>query len=143
MSRSEFDRRKFNQLAAAALGGMAAGVVVGCGGAKTEAPSNVVADADMHLCRGLNECKEKGKGSNNTCRGQGNCATAKDHSCHGENDCKGQGGCGDTVGLNECKGKGGCEVPLMDAAWKTVRQRMEAKWKAANETFAPPPAKKA
>lgn len=142
MSRAEFDRRKFNQLAAAALGGMAAGVVVGCGG-KAEAPVDVVVDADQHVCRGLNECKEKGKGSNNICRGQGNCATVKEHSCHAENECKGQGGCGDTAGMNECKGKGGCSVPLMDDAWKTVRERLETKWKAAKESFAPAPAKKA
>ncbi len=41
------------------------------------------------------------------------------------------------------KGEGNCAVPLMDSAWKTVRERMEAKWKTAGEEFAaaPPAAK--
>jgi hypothetical protein len=101
-----------------------------------------VAAAEKHLCRGLNECKGHSKSGKNECRGQGDCATLASHECGGQNECKGQGGCGETVGLNECKGKGGCSVPLMDSAWKTVRQRMEAKWSAANQKFAAAPEKK-
>lgn len=125
------DRRDFNKLTAAALGGLAAGTTWGCGGAK--APPAVktdeaVAMADVHLCRGLNECKGKGKDGKNECRGQGSCATAKEHSCGGQNECKGLGGCGEAVGKNDCKGQGGCHVPLMESAWDTLRKRKEADW---------------
>jgi hypothetical protein len=82
----------------------------------------------VHLCRGLNECKGKGKGGENACRGQGRCATAKEHACGGQNECKGLGGCGETAGANECKGHGGCHVPLMDDAWAKLRQKKEAEW---------------
>src|SRR4051794_12066657 len=90
----EIDRRTFHQLTAAALSGIAAGSLAGCGGEK---PGNkpaggatgtpVAAAAEVHLCRGLNDCKGKGKGGNNDCRGQGACATAKEHACGGKNDC--------------------------------------------------------
>jgi hypothetical protein len=145
------DRRDFHKLTAAALSGLAAGAVLGCGG-QTAAPpaaadpasdpSRAVAAADVHLCRGLNECKGKGKGGDNACRGQGACATAKEHACGGQNECKGLGGCGENVGANACRGQGGCHVPLMEGAWETLRTKKKAEWAekqlAAGE---PPPAK--
>lgn len=140
---SSIDRRKFNQLTAAAFGGLAAGSLMGCG-SENGAPTGPTAQAgtgDVHLCRGLNDCKGKGKGGDNACRGQGACATSKEHGCAGMNECKGLGGCGDTAGANECSGKGGCHVPLMDVAWKAVRQRMETEWKDKSLTFEQPPAK--
>ena len=88
----------------------------------------MVAKAEVHLCRGLNECKGQGKGGANACRGQGACATAKEHTCGGQNECKGLGGCGEKVGANDCKEMGGCQVPLMEDAWKTLRGRKEAEW---------------
>ena len=88
------DRRDFHKLTAAALGGLAAGAILGCGGAADPA-AQVVAPSEVHLCRGLNECKGQGKGGGNACRGQGACATAKEHACGGQNECKGLGGCGD------------------------------------------------
>lgn len=144
MNRPPLDRRQFNHLAAAALGGLAAGTLAGCGkssepGAST-APTTASA-GDKHLCRGLNECKGLGKGGDNACRGQGACATSKEHSCGGQNECKGLGGCGETAGANECAGKGGCHVPLMDDAWATVRKRLETKWTESKSEFAPAPAK--
>ena len=139
---SNFDRRKFNQLTAAAFGGLAAGVLLGC---QSEAEPEAVVDAkpaaDAHLCRGLNDCKGKGKGGDNACRGQGACATAKEHACGGQNECKGLGGCGATAGANECAGKGGCHVPLMDSAWETIRTRLEAEWKQKELAFGEPPPK--
>lgn len=123
------DRRDFTKLTSAALGGLAAGSLIGCAksssGPVAEAPAN---KAEAHLCRGLNECKGQGKGGENACRGQGACATAKEHGCGGQNECKGLGGCGETVGANECKTHGGCHVPLMDSAWETLRKRKEAEW---------------
>ena len=125
------DRRDFHKLTTAALGGIAAGAVLGCrkGGEPVmmRPPENAAA-AELHLCRGLNECKGKGKSGDNECRGQGTCATAKEHSCGGQNECKGLGGCGETVGANECKEKGGCHVPLMESAWETLRKKKEAEW---------------
>ena len=126
-----FNRRGFNKLTAAALSGLASGVSVGCGTGKNEPAAKsdgAVARADVHLCRGLNECKGQGKDGMNDCRGQGTCATAKEHTCGGQNECKGLGGCGEEVGKNECKGHGGCHVPLMESAWETLRKRKETEW---------------
>ena len=144
MSNSEIDRRTFNQLTAAALGGIAAGSLVGCGGNKPAAPANTgtTAVADVHLCRGLNDCKGKGKGGDNACRGQGACATAKEHTCGGKNDCKLRGGCGESAGENECTGKGGCHVPLMEAAWTKLHDKLEAEWKAKKLDYGKAPAAK-
>jgi hypothetical protein len=136
------DRRDFHRLTAAALSGLAAGSVLGCGSGT--APEAVRAASEVHLCRGLNECKGQGKGGDNACRGQGSCATAKEHACGGQNECKGLGGCGATVGANSCKGEGGCHVPLMESAWKTLRAKREAEWKEKNlDVGAAPAAAKA
>ncbi len=135
------DRRKFNQLTAAAFGGLAAGTLLGCGGGDE---SKAVVDAkpagDVHLCRGLNDCKGKGKGGDNACRGQGSCASVE-NACAGMNECKGLGGCGESAGANACKGQGGCHVPLMEGAWKTVRTRLESEWKDKDLEFGEAPAK--
>ena len=127
------DRRDFHKLTTAALGGLAAGSLLGCGKKAPPAAGPAggevtLAKADVHLCRGLNDCKGLGKGGKNDCRGQGTCATAKEHACGTLNDCKGLGGCGEEVGANSCKGKGGCHVPLMDDAWATLRKKKEAEW---------------
>jgi hypothetical protein len=127
MPENSLDRRDFHRLTAAALSGLAAGSVLGCGGSATTPPA-VAASSDVHLCRGLNECKGQGQGGGNACRGQGACATAKEHACGGQNECKGLGGCGASAGVNACKGEGGCHVPLMESAWKTLRTKREAEW---------------
>jgi hypothetical protein len=149
MSSQPLGRRKFNELSAAAVGGLVAGSLAGCGKseppAKTGTPpvaANTAAAGEKHLCRGLNDCKGQGPSGKNDCRGQGDCATVEHHSCGPQNDCKGQGGCGANAGANDCKGKGGCHVPLMDAAWKTVRDRKEGAWSKASEKFGDAPAKK-
>jgi hypothetical protein len=134
MASRRLDRRDFHKLTSAALGGLAAGSILGCGktpGNKEIAAANgqqEAAKAEVHLCRGLNECKGQGKDGQNSCRGQGTCATAKEHSCGGQNECKGLGGCGETVGANECKTHGGCHVPLMESAWETLRMKKEVEW---------------
>ncbi len=167
MSSNELNRRDFHRLSMAAMGGVMAGAVAGCNPQPAMAPPAAAPAAapatpatgtavastaveggksEPHLCRGLNTCKGQGGGETagkNACAGQGVCATVKEHSCGGENECKGFGGCGENPATNECKGKGGCHVPLMDSAWKKVRQRFEEKMKSAGKEFGPAPEKKA
>jgi len=154
MAQQSFDRRDFHKLTTAALGGLATGAVLGCGKKDEKIKGGEggvvtqVAAADVHLCRGLNECKGQGKDGKNSCRGQGTCATAKEHSCGAQNDCKALGGCGEIVGANECKGKGLCHVPLMteppgDSAWDKLRKKKEAEWADKKLESGPAPAKAA
>ena len=143
------NRREFHKLAAAALGGVVAGASLVQ--AKDEKPAK---DKDApkakddkkpallqepNVCRGLNICKGKGKGGKNDCAGQGDCSTAKAHTCGGENDCRGLGGCGEMPGENECKGKGKCHVPLDKDAWPKARKRFEAEMKKADKKFGDAP----
>jgi hypothetical protein len=136
------NRRDLNRLTLAALGGLAAGLLPGCGPCgngppPSSAPSDQAKGGDdiplllhdPHVCRGINTCKDKGKqGTTNDCAGQGHCATVASHSCQGSNDCKGHGGCGDHPGENDCNGKGECAVPL-DAVrkmtWQKARKHFE------------------
>jgi hypothetical protein len=141
MAHRPLDRRDFNKLTTAALGGLAAGAMLGCSPDPAGPGGQAARGAEIHLCRGLNECKGQGKGGDNACRGQGACATAKEASCGGNNECKGLGGCGDTVGANECKGQGGCHIPLMDGAWTKLREKKEAEWKGKSLEFSAAPAK--
>jgi hypothetical protein len=152
------NRREMLRLAGAALGGLAAGAIVGCGpSAKTSTstpPTETVQKGkdgeplprllqDPHVCRGINTCENKGKAStSNKCAGQAHCATVKAHDCSAMNDCKGQGGCGEHPGENECKGKGGCEVPLSDKTWPKARKRFEELMAKAGKKFGDAPAKK-
>ncbi len=144
------NRRDLCRLAFAALGGITAGAMAGCGGSPSSAPASTAkapdkqsqsAEAtnflldDLHICRGINTCKNKGKkGTTNECAGQAHCATVSAHDCSGMNDCKGQGGCGEHPGDNACKGKGGCEVPLSDKTWPKGADALRNSW--------PRPAKK-
>src|SRR5690606_2520208 len=78
MKRDELNRRDFNRLTTAALGGLVAGSVIGCGGepaapppvatkpAETEEPPKGEGEAatspmleGKHVCRGLNLCKNQ------------------------------------------------------------------------------------
>lgn len=171
MQDSNVNRRDFNRLTAAALGGMLSAGVAGCTpesgpgptpAVKTPEPAAVktapeapkapppgtenLAMGEKHLCRGLNACKGLGGGEaagKNDCAGKGECATVEHHACGGHNDCKGFGGCGSTAGRNECKEKGGCHVPLMEDAWKDVRKLFEERMQADGKKFgAAPEAKK-
>jgi len=146
----DLTRRRFHEITLAAFGGLLAGASAGCSHEQsqtdTAAPvktdvtkSEVANTADLHLCRGLNTCKGKGKGGANDCAGTSTCATFAQHEC-GENGCKGQGGCGANPGANECKGKGGCHVPLMDHAWDKVRKALEDKFKVDGKELGPAPA---
>src|SRR5215213_9813112 len=147
MSSQPLGRRKFNELSAAAVGGLVAGSLAGCGkseppGKPAATPPGQAAAGEKHLCRGLNDCQGKGASGKNDCRGQGDCATVAHHDCGTHNECKGQGGCGEKPAVNDCKGQGGCHVPLMAGAWKTVRERKESAWSKAEEKFGEAPEKK-
>jgi len=152
MAKYPIDRRDFHKLTTAALSGLAAGSLLGCNQPASKPPvaagdassgDGKLAAAELHLCRGLNDCKGLGKDGKNDCRGQGVCATAKEHACGGQNECKGLGGCGEEVGANDCKTKGGCHVPLMEGAWEKLRAKKEAEWKDKNQPAGAAPAKAA
>jgi hypothetical protein len=152
MDSQELNRRTFGKLAAAALGGLLAGAgldVAADKPADKKDPDKPLMSQEPHVCRGLNTCKGKGKGGDNSCAGQGECATAKAHTCAGDNDCAGLGGCNNKVnapGENKCKGMGGCNVPIKNAdTWKKARANFEADMKKAFPDKkigdAPPPPK--
>jgi len=125
------NRRDFARLTTAALGGIVAGTIAGCGrddsggSTTTQSGGTETASAEAtrsateaveqpgveydetlllkepHVCRGLNACKNKG-----ACK-----TTTSD--CKGMNECAGQGGCATAEkhqcsGFNACKGQGGC-----------------------------------
>jgi hypothetical protein len=132
------NRRDFNRLTAAAFGGVLLGTAFTSNAAEAKNdPANLL--GDNHVCRGLNTCKSKGAGKENSCAGMGNCAIAEKHSCHAENACKGQGGCGDFAGQNACKGQGSCEVPLSEKTWKKARAAYEKQMTKMKKTFGDAP----
>jgi hypothetical protein len=112
---------------------------------------------EVHVCRGLNECRGKGKDGSGTMPGDGQCATAAPHHCAGHNECKGQGGCGvgpgsvqEHPGENECRGQGGCAVPITEnvategrhrgkPVWEIARALFEKRMKAKGKDVAPAP----
>jgi len=102
---------------------------------------------ELHVCMGLNSCKNEGISNKNDCAGQGDCATAVGHPCHTLNACKGQGACGlfGTTeefchpGENDCRNQGSCGVPILASrffmqgpnkglsVWQLARKRFEEK----------------
>jgi hypothetical protein len=135
-------RRDFGKLSMAVFGGVLLGTTLSGQGAESSDkhdPAHLL--QDKHVCRGLNTCKGKGKGGDNSCAGTGNCAMAEAHSCKGDNACKGQGGCGEYAGQNSCKGQGSCEVPLSEKTWKSARKAFEAQMKKNGKTFGAAPKK--
>ncbi|HEV8003251.1 MAG TPA: hypothetical protein VGP63_25415 [Planctomycetaceae bacterium] len=138
------DRRNFNKLAAAALGGMVAGagLVRAADEAKKKDPSKPLLLQEPHICRGLNPtCKGETAGKKNDCAGQAHGPSVKDHACKTHNDCAGTGGCGEKPGENKCKGMGECAVPLKDEAWAKARKNFETAMKKAGKTFGDAPKK--
>jgi hypothetical protein len=151
MENSGLNRRDFQRLSAAAVGGLLAGASLN-GSAFGADEKNAAPKKDKnknpmlgepHVCRGINMCKGLGSTKDNACAGQGACATAKAHLCHYKNECRGEGGCGGKPGENECKGKGECGVPMSSGAWKKARARFEELMKKEGKEVGPAPAKKA
>ncbi len=154
MENSGLNRRDFQRLTAAAMGGLLAGAAFGNSAQADEgddSPQDKAPKKDKkknpilgepHICRGINMCKGLGASKDNACAGQGACATAAAHLCHYKNECRGQGGCGAKPGENECKGKGECGVPLSSGAWKKARKRFEELMKAEGKEVGPAPPKK-
>jgi hypothetical protein len=144
------NRRDFTKWAAAALGGLVAGLSAGGmnlaraadDAPKPKDPKKPLLLQEPHICRGLNPtCKGEVKGKKNDCAGQAYAATVKDHTCKGHNDCAGLGGCGEHPGENTCKEMGECAVPLKDKAWEKARKNFEAAMKKADKKFGDAPAK--
>ena len=134
MNDSELNRRDFERLAMAALGGMLAGAGAALADDDDDDDDDDEKDknknpllVEPHVCRGLNTCKAKGKDKKNACAGQGTCFTAEKHTCHAQ---------------NACKGKGECGVPLSDGAWKKARKRFEELMKKEGKKVGPAPKKK-
>lgn len=114
---------------------------------------------ELHVCMGLNSCKNAGISGNNKCAGQGDCATAIGHPCHTLNACKGQGACGlfGTTeefchpGENDCRYQGSCGVPILASrffmqgpnkglsVWQLARKRFEEKRKGLEPKTGPSP----
>ena len=140
MENANVNRRAFNKLTAAAFGGMVAGTALSAS-AQDKKTKEKEENKDIHVCRGLNQCKGHDPSGKNACAGQGACATAKAHECAGMNACKGQGGCGEKPGENKCKEMGKCAVPLSDKTWKVARASFEKRMKAAKKEFGPAPKK--
>ena len=145
MHDNDLNRRQFQKMAMAALGGLVAGTgLVSADDKKEDKPKDPKKEPflqEPHVCRGLNTCKAMGKGGKNDCAGTSACATAKAHTCAGENACLGLGGCGETPGENKCKAMGKCHVPLKDEAWAKARKRFEAVMKKADKKFGDAPKK--
>jgi hypothetical protein len=138
------DRRDFNRLAAAAVGGLVAGASLAAADDKPmkKDPSKPLLLQEPHICRGLNPtCKGEVQGKKNDCAGQAHGPTVKDHACKTHNDCVGTGGCGEHPGENKCTGMGDCAVPVKDAAWAKARKNFEAAMKKAGKTFGDAPKK--
>ncbi len=146
MQSPDLNRRGFQKLTVAALGGFVAGAASSARGqAGNDAPQINVDPAHLlrepNVCRGLNMCQGKGKGDHD-CAGKAACTTVGAHSCAGENDCKGQGGCGGYPGQNTCDSKGQCAVPLKEQTWTLARKQFEQLMKDAGKQVGTPPAKR-
>jgi len=158
MKRTELNRRDFNKLTMAALGGVVAGTAIGCGsgdedekktgGTTPETPGPPGGDPDgdgdpkvaLNACRGLNTCSEAGQGEHD-CAGKGSCYTVEKHDCATLNTCQYLGGCHGKAGINECKEMGGCGVP-MDAdsdAWKQAHDAFVERMKKDGKEVGPAP----
>ena len=146
MESNRLNRRQFNKLSLAALGGAVTGAFLGGCESQQNGDGGGGGGADVslllqepHVCKGLNTCKGKGASKENACAGQGACATAAHHACRGQNECKGQGGCGEAPGTNACKGMGGCSVPLSKDAWAKARKSFETAMANAGKKVGPAP----
>lgn len=146
MEAPDLNRRDFTKFAAAAMGGLLAGLNAVRAAEeekpKRKDPKKPLLLQEPHICRGLNPtCKGETAGKKNDCAGQAFGPTVKEHKCKGMSDCAGEGGCGEHPGENKCKGLGECAVPLSDKAWAKARKNFEAAMKKAGKKFGDAPKK--
>jgi hypothetical protein len=113
---------------------------------------------ELHVCMGLNACKNHDAPGTAKLPGTGQCATAL-HVCHGDNECRGQGGCGyagsefeqTRPGEQTCSYNGSCASPINEgrvvsagpfkgtSVWQLARTRFEARLWEAGVPFGPSP----
>jgi hypothetical protein len=127
------------------------------GGARPSltAPAKVL---ELHVCMGLNACRQHDASGAARLPGTGTCATAL-HVCHGDNECRGQGGCGyagsefeqTKPGQQTCSFNGSCASPINEcrvasagpfkgtSVWKLARKRFEARLWESGVAFGPAP----
>jgi len=160
--KSHLSRRDFTKLTSAALGGLVAGSMFGCGKSDDDAPAPAGGNegsGDAPPADGsgapdgsgtANEAAADDKKGHdpqllltgkNVCRGLNHtCANHKG----GDNQCAGQGQCATAAehachGENECKGQGGCgEYPgqnLCKAQGKCAVPLSDKAWKTARTAF--------
>jgi hypothetical protein len=171
MRRTDVTRREFQQLSAAAFGGVMAGALLGCqdsgtGGAASSSPPEAAppaatggetspagAPAGDAAASGVALLLDEP----HVCRGLNTC---KGKGKSGDNACAGQGTCAsvvahDCAGHNECKGQGGCGGQHGTNAckgmggcgvplahgWEGVRSKFEQAMKDAGKEVGPAPAK--
>ncbi len=113
---------------------------------------------ELHVCMGLNACKNHDVEGKAPLPGAGSCATVQ-HVCHGDNECRGQGGCGylgreyeqSIPGEQACSENGSCASPINECrvasagpfkgtgVWKLARKRFEERMWQAGRPFQPAP----
>ncbi len=126
MTKHQISRRNFQQLTAAAFGGIVAGVSVGCGGSKEPEPDTAPPqDGNGDSApEGSDAREQETAGSDAELSDQQLVMMEEPHVCRGlntcegmgageDNACAGQGTCAtatahDCHEENECKGQGGC-----------------------------------
>lgn len=111
---------------------------------------------ELHVCMGLNACKNHDVSRSAPMAGMGQCATAQ-HVCHGDNECRGQGGCGysgddyeqSKPGDQSCRHNGSCASPINESrvfsagpykgksVWRLARAIFEARMYDAGVPFGP------
>lgn len=113
---------------------------------------------ELHVCMGLNACRDHDVDGKAPMAGMGSCATVI-HVCHGDNQCRGQGGCGyagtefeqSKPGDQACSANGSCASPINvsrvssagpnkgKSVWKLARRIFEARMYEAGIPFGPSP----
>jgi hypothetical protein len=113
---------------------------------------------DLHVCMGLNSCRNQDKDRSAPMAGMGTCATSV-HVCHGDGACRGRGACGYAgpefeqahPGEQACRWNGSCASPINrsrvfsagpykgKSVWRTARNLFEARMYEAGLAFGPSP----
>lgn len=126
--------------------------------ARPTKPPEDLQPRDLHVCMGLNSCRNQDITRSAPMAGMGQCATVL-HVCHGEGACRGRGGCGyhgsdfeqAHPGEQACRWNGSCASPINESrvfaagpykgksVWMTARKLFEARMYEAGVAFGPSP----